>query len=149
MNNTVATAVLGFTAVGLGLFAWAFAFGQFGVATHRYNEDAGASIMQTSSVLVIEHVAFDSNSIILTLYNTGTVPLQITSITASNPNDGYVYDFRIDWGQLDVQEYDKFVFVGQWTPGMVIRVHALPAPLFDPTDPSLNAQWGITVEWKE
>lgn len=149
MDNTVTTAVLGFTAVGLGLFAWAFAFGQYNVSTYKYNQDAGAAIMQTSSVLVIEHVAFDSNTIILTLYNTGTVPLQITSITASDSNSGIAYDFRSDLGKLDVQEYGKFFFAGQRTPGMVIRVHALPTPLFDPTDPSLNAQWGITVDWKE
>ena len=130
----------------MGFVVWGFSAGWTLGSSTDMAAEAGSQIMKQEGRLIVEEVHCSGGIAHIWVYNPGKVDLVITSTVippspfmfSSNPDTVAIGEGK--W--LNAAAYPAMQGVGSVES---LQIFALPKPLWDPSDPSANAQYSLIV----
>jgi len=151
VSPIIGTIFLVSIAVVIGFGVWAVASGFSNAFMVKHARDIGGMIDKVRSSIVVEYAAVIDSEFKVCVYNNGEIDLKLIDIvflsrtkdllTALSPQ--YIAD-------LDSKSRNR-VCISRNMPGgeeaVIARIYAIPAPLFNPDDPTENIDKAVFTEY--
>ena len=147
-SSVVQATILSATVIAMGFVVWGFSAGWTSHSSSDTAAEAAAQVMRHEARLVVEEVHCSGGTAYIWVYNAGKVDLLITSVVI--PPSSVQFSTAPD--TVGIGE-------GRWLTASVypamegvssiesLQVYALPKPLWNPSDPSANAQYSVIVNY--